>query len=244
MFCGDTTLIGVSHTDCKTVPLKCRRWTCDECFVQRARELRHKAASGEPSTFLTLTVNPAEFTTPTMAANRLSECWRLLRQQARREKRAEKIEFLAVFEVTKQGWPHLHILCRAPWLDQAWISQCMAHWMNSPIVDIRAVYNRRHASRYIGKYVSKSPFRFAGCKRYWTSRGYDLEAKPEEPAYGSNRVWWLSRESWHEIQMLLENCEWVHGDEDDDPYKMYPSDSSRWPFNDLPPPDQIKEQLQ
>lgn len=121
---------------------------------------------------VTLTVNTNAFDDVNEAAQALVHSWRMVVQRARREGIAARIPYLAVFEETKQGWPHLHILCRAPYINQAWLSERMAEYAESPIVDIRAVSSSRMASRYVAKYVSKGPGRYDGTKRYWKTQDY------------------------------------------------------------------------
>jgi hypothetical protein len=91
---------------------------------------------------------------------------------------------MAVFEETKKGEPHLHILARAPFIPQRWLSDQMSELMKAPIVDIRRVKAAAEAARYVAKYVGKGPKPFAKLKRYWSSPGYDLQkdAKPKKDA--------------------------------------------------------------
>lgn len=169
----------MSHhrTECVAVHrLYCRSWQCEDCRPRRLRMLRDLAAAGQPCTLITLTSNPNEHESPDDAARALVHAWRMTCQRARREGLAAKIPYLAVFEETRRGWPHLHILARAPYIPHDWLSERLNQYAGAPIVDIRRVYNRRHASRYVAKYVSKGPGRFEGCKRYWRSQDYQLSA--------------------------------------------------------------------
>lgn len=86
--------------------------------------------------------------------------------------KADALPFLAVFEATKLGEPHLHILCRADWVDQRWLSAIMKEQIGAPIVDVRRVRQGDRALLYVSKYIGKSPHRFSGTKRYWTSLDY------------------------------------------------------------------------
>ena len=179
MFCGSHTLTASYHDHANISVLRCRRWSCDECLPSRLWQLRGLAASGEPTRFLTLTSRYGSADTPDEAAVRLVHAFRMLVQKAVRYGFWTRPQYLAVLEATKNGWPHLHVLMRAEFIPQRWISRQMAEWIDSPVVDISAIKSRRHASRYIAKYVSKGPMKFTGCKRYWRSQSY-VQADGEE----------------------------------------------------------------
>lgn len=232
MFCDDASLLGIGPGDTLVRPLYCRRWTCETCFERRCRELRGLAAEGEPTTLITLTVNPKHFSGYDHAAKELVRAWRNIRQRAAREKLAQKIPFLAVFESTKNGWPHLHILCRAPFIPHAWLSARCRDYLRSPVVDIRAVYSRRHASRYVAKYVSKSPHRFKGVKRYWRSQDYATQERAPKPVADRNRAWLRSHYTVHDWEQIAQHWGWYVLDDDTDGLILTPStecyDPERW----------------
>jgi hypothetical protein len=137
--------------------------------------------AGKPTTFLTLTVNPAIGQDRQDRARQLSDAWKIVVKRARRKFTKAPIEYLAVFEETKKGEPHLHIIARAPYIPQRWLSDQMAELISAPIVDIRKVSQARQAAQYIAKYVGKGPKAFEQLKRYWQSKGWDLEAQPRVP---------------------------------------------------------------
>lgn len=88
-----------------------------------------------------------------------------------------KLPFLAVFEATKLGWPHLHILLRSGFIEQRWLSEQMADLIQSPIVDIRLARSPQQIASYCAKYVGKDTGKFGTSKRYWQSQDYDLRPK-------------------------------------------------------------------
>lgn len=94
-----------------------------------------------------------------------------------------KFEYGAVFELTKIGTPHLHVAARIQWIDQAWLSLQWQHYLNSPIVDVRRIDQKRRAAGYVSKYIGKEPTRIGQCKRYWFSRNYFIEPKREKRAH-------------------------------------------------------------
>lgn len=181
MLCTELTKVVNKKTHIVAEPLYCKRWSCEICAPKRQNQLRAIAKSGHPTTFLTLTVNPAVGTSPHDRAQRLVKAWRNIRQELKRSGRAAHVAFIAVFEKTKRGEPHLHILARMPFVQQSWISAYMKKYMDAPIVDIRAIRSAKMVAAYVAKYISKDTAAFEKCKRYWQSRDYQLE-KRERPS--------------------------------------------------------------
>ena len=185
MLCSEWTLVKRLRSTVTASPLKCKCWTCDLCGPMRSRQLARQAFLGRPRSFLTLTVNPARGTGPDDRARELSRAWRLLRLRAMRALNLKTMPFLAVFEKTKRGEPHLHILLRTVYIDQEWLSDQMRDLIEAPIVDIRSVEEPGKLANYITKYIAKDPHRFKGTKRYWSSQDYELPPlEPDEDVDG------------------------------------------------------------
>lgn len=161
--------------------LKCRSWLCPNCSVVRGRQLVELAKSGKPTTFITLTVNPSFGFSPASRARALAQAWPEIVRRICREFHVEHVPYLCVFEATKQGEPHLHILARLKYIPQKWLSDQMRDLIGAPIVDIRAVKSANHAAHYIAKYIGKDAHRFATCKRYWRTRSWEIDAPEPEP---------------------------------------------------------------
>lgn len=195
-FCETSAILREYPPGVKIDPLPCKRWSCPDCCHKRRARLTHEAHRGKPNTFLTLTVNPAVGTGPDHRARLLKESWTKIHRQAKKLQPDGKLPFLAVFELTKAGEPHLHILCRSKWIDQKWLSERMEEEMGAPIVDIRRIDNPKSASLYVSKYVSKNPERFPGTKRYWRTQDYFVLEKEEfTPVLGKPiRQWWMKGE--------------------------------------------------
>lgn len=133
--------------------------------------------------------------TPDEAAQELVHAWRMAIQNGKRNKIFEQMQYIAVFEKTEQGWPHLHILARCDWLAQEWLSKKMEQYANSPIVDIRKVKSKKRAAWYVAKYTAKDPERFDRCKRYWRTHGYALTVdNKEKPVHDHFKGLWSD---WH-----------------------------------------------
>lgn len=178
MLCSEWALVKRLRRAISVSPLKCKTWTCPLCGPMRARQLAREAHLGQPTTFLTLTVNPAIGIDADDRAVSLSHAWRTLRKRIIRRYGIKALPFLAVFEKTKRGEPHLHILARMPYVPQAWLSDQMKELTGAPVVDIRSINDPRKAANYVTKYIAKDPHKFVGTKRYWQSRDYQL-ADPE-----------------------------------------------------------------
>lgn len=179
MLCTDLTLVKHDKTSSTAEPLRCRSWQCEHCNPLRRKRLVREAAHGEPRTMITLTVNPSVLGSPTERAQALVAAWREVRRQAKKRYGYKKISFLAVFERTKRGEPHLHILSRVKWIDHSWLSNLMKSLIGAPVVDIRHVDKARNVARYVSKYIGKDPQPFEGCKRYWRSLDW-LQTKTRE----------------------------------------------------------------
>ena len=189
MYCGDTSLVNTNGWEGTATPLRCKCWTCPDCAPGRKARLKALARRGHPTTFITLTASPAAGETPHEAAQTLVKAWRRIRRELVEKKGMKNPPFIAVFEKTKKGRPHLHILARVAFVNQKWLSNRMRHLARSPIVDIRRVHNDRQAASYVSKYLAKDPTRFSGCKRYWRSMDWDLnivltDEPPFERAFG------------------------------------------------------------
>lgn len=156
----------------RAIKVTCRSWGCDSCRNDRSRQLIGEAQEGAPERFITLSVNPNWFNTPEERARRLVAAWRLIRRRFLKMRPNAQIEFMAVFERTKKGEPHLHIVQRGSFIPQKWLAGQMAELMGAPVVDIRYIRSKKTVAFYIFKYIGKEPFQFGTLKRYWRSKRY------------------------------------------------------------------------
>lgn len=191
--CGGWSLVRHDHNGTQAITLWCRSWQCADCAPFRVSSLKRLAVDGNPTTFITLTVNPAHGQDRQERAQQLSDAWKIVVKRARRRWKKGEIEYLCVFEETKKGEPHLHILCRAPYIPQKWLSQQMDELISAPVVDIRRVGAAKNAARYVAKYVGKGPKAFAALKRYWKSKNYD---QSEQPVPDASDYPWKPWEMW------------------------------------------------
>lgn len=201
MLCGEGTLINLGVDRLRATVLRCRSWTCDWCSYDRRRQLTAQAIDGKPNTFITLTVDPSRFQTPVNRARELVMAWRQVVKRAKKQYRYRTIPYLCVFEATKTGEPHLHILLRVPWIQQKWLSVQMEELIGAPIVDIRRITNRSMVAGYVAKYVGKAPHKFGTCKRYWQTKDYcktDYKKPDKDPLWYAN--WEIRDQNIEEIE--------------------------------------------
>lgn len=134
------------------------------------------------TTLMTLTCNPARHPHVDDAFARTSLAVNQLFKRIRRRWPDSRIEYFLVWERTKKGWPHAHLLLRAPFIPQGWLSGVWNELTGAPIVDIRAVHTPGEVVAYIAKYLSKDPRAPVGMKRYRSSRRFFNAVLPHHGA--------------------------------------------------------------
>jgi len=217
VYCAEWALVKHQSQHVTVLPLMCKCWTCDECRPGRTRRLVEEAKAGAPTIFITLTSRRRAHLTPSEAAVELVWAWRIIRRQYVREHGKGSLPFFAVFEATKRGWPHIHIVARCKWLSQKWLRKRMTELIDSPVQDVRQVYGLNKVAWYVSKYISKNPHRFEGVKRYWRSLDYltppadtDQDEEAEIPYWHVIKRYWqfvasdLSEQGW----IVNENTVW------------------------------------
>lgn len=198
------------------ITLYCRSWHCDVCAPRRKRQVIREALAGKPRTFVTLTSRRVPRKDADSAARELKRAWCIVRRSAQRRERREKHPYFAVFEKTKHGWPHLHILTRSRWIDQRWLSDEMERLIGAPVVHVRRIRGRRKAAYYVAKYLGKDPTAFQGCKRYWrTLDWHKLRSTPNENERVPSETWHVVPHSLHQLEHLFESNGWTWWREED-----------------------------
>jgi hypothetical protein len=128
--------------------------------------------AGKPLLFITLTADPSAYDSIEHAVRRMTEGLGKMARLLRKRLANHQFEYLAVWEATKQGWPHLHILSPQHWVPKGLLKLLWHQLTGSYIIDIRRIHNPDVAARYVAKYVAKGPAAFKGTKRYRYSRHY------------------------------------------------------------------------
>jgi hypothetical protein len=160
-------------------PVQCKRWSCENCAPWNADKLSKRIAAGKPDKMLTLTYRATREGTPHDHACELVWAWRVVLKRFKREFPRKQIEYACVVERTANGEPHLHLALRADFIPFAWLQAQMKDLIDSPRVRIERLRSVDQAIDYLTGYMTKDPYKFEGCKRFWFSRGYDLEANDD-----------------------------------------------------------------
>lgn len=182
MLCTDMALCQERAGATYAEPLRCNSWQCEYCAPRRKKRLIAECLSGKPNTFITLTVNPAEYSDRHERARELKRAWTVVRRALARTYGFKKMPFLAVFEATKKGEPHLHIVARVKWIPQKWLSDYMNRLIGAPVVSIERIHNKKKMVNYVAKYIGKDPQRFEGTKRYWKSQNFVIDDQRQKDA--------------------------------------------------------------
>jgi hypothetical protein len=169
----------------------------------RNRLLKLVEASA-PSSFLTLTIDANAFPSPQAAARRMNWAFPRLIAKMRRFVLSGGVEYLAVWERTRAGWPHIHALLKSEYIPQPLISRWWRALAGSPVVYIEAVTSARGGGRYVAKYLVKDPDPFNFGRAIRASRGFLVEPmRPQGTRYCTlgpvriyeGRAWeWLENE--------------------------------------------------
>ena len=207
MLCGECSLVNHRIGLTTVTPLRCKCWSCDECRPRRKRQLIREVKLGRPNSLITLTSQRKPGGCPDAAARALALAWRKVRREFVEKSGPGSMPFLAVFEATKHGWPHLHIVARVKWLDQGWLSDRMRFHTGAPIVDVRRVKGVRGVAAYIAKYLGKKPHRFDGTKRYWRSLDWLDPVRALVDGFKDDTgEWHVLRERWDVFARRLERA--------------------------------------
>lgn len=209
MLCSEAVIVNHGIEEAQAVTLKCRSWGCELCQPDRKRDLIALAKGGRPKVFVTLTVNPGFGSDPVDRARGLVKAWRRIVKLAKIRYSRPKIPYFCVFEATKAGEPHLHILVDIPWIDQKWLSREMADMNGAPVVWIVKIRSPSHVAHYIAKYIGKAPQKFGTLKRYWYTRGWEVDPFKPDPLPGCwSKAWRIARTDLATLQSEWEYQGW------------------------------------
>lgn len=195
MYCTEASLVKVEGNGFWAASLECRSWQCENCRPKRKRQVSRQAAEGNPTRFVTLTVNPAWGSSPKQRARALVDCWRGFVAFFKWLGYTTDLPYFAVFEATKKGEPHLHILTRGVFIPHWLLSEYMDAHMDAPNVWITECHRRRDAARYVSKYLGKANQKFGTCKRYWCTRSWRHPSNDDRPQSKRQEPGWY-RVNW------------------------------------------------
>lgn len=173
MLCSEAIKVNANEQGGQAATLKCKRWSCPICAPDNRRRVIRLGQRGNPDKMLTLTSRLGSYESPDAAAQAMRDHFAKLVRMIRKRWPASRFEYLRVFEATQNGWPHMHLLIRAPFIPQRWLSAAWGRLHGAPQVDIRSIKNKEHYKFYVTKYIGKDLHRFAGVTRWFRSKGYD-----------------------------------------------------------------------
>lgn len=165
MRCGEASL--VSEAEGVAVSQRCRRWSCDHCLPLLRAKVAKRVADGRSNAFATIKAPPGLRDDPDAQIAALVRGWK----RARRRPAFAAVQYFVVVEATQRGEPHLHIAIRFPFEPHslAALERMLLDAMSAVgvvDVDLRPVHN----ADGLGRYMAKEPIKFAGSRRYWSSR--------------------------------------------------------------------------
>lgn len=197
--------------------LPCRTWSCRICAETKIKALAATVQLAAPNRLLTLTVDPALYSSRREAWQKTRKCVPLLIRQLR--KKFGEIEYLRVTEVTAKGWPHYHLLVRSGFLPHSVVKAYWSELTGARIVDLRQVTKSFSAYKYLVKYLAKLH------KLEWTerhvsmSRGFAPKQKwqPEinldtaEPDFIRDHPAYVLMERYHgvRLQRISKNAHFI-----------------------------------
>ncbi len=192
--CGSGSVVGYSKESqvAVVIPCTCKSWWCAKCKTPKALRLIERICSGDPERMITLTSNPNACADPSDALDKIKAGLKLLFRKMR--KTFGKNEYALINELSKRGWPHVHIAMRGTYIPHHWLKYWWNVFTGASIVHVTKINNEKHASRYMAKYFLKDQgpvLRLLGHRRLYTvSRGWALRAL-KSPA-----IWKASDFTW------------------------------------------------
>ena len=163
------------------VPISCRSWDCADCAKKNKRRLLRRLRYAEPNLFATLTTSERTASTPEEAFTRANAALPILFKRWRRYRPGMRLDYFLVWERTKRGWPHIHLLLVAPRVAKRWLSRQWLELTGCYIVDLQPLGSVEHAASYLAKYLTKDPQVPAGFRRWRRTAGFFQTAKEPPP---------------------------------------------------------------
>ncbi|MDO9694399.1 MAG: hypothetical protein Q7W56_06680 [Candidatus Latescibacteria bacterium] len=184
--CGSKVITRVETTDGARnrvyKRIYCKTWGCSYCGPIRAWSLCQNIAKcaeqHKLDRLMTLTLDPSKVGNQN-PYKLIRGTWAKFRVVIRRHT-GQKVSFIEVLELQKNGMPHLHVLI-SHYLDQKWISNRWQRLGGGRIVHIERVVELDRVGYYLGKYLSKDAILGVprGIRRFSSSRDIHLREKAE-----------------------------------------------------------------
>ena len=172
--CTNTAFVNANPHEGEVSLLRCKRWSCETCHPYNRMKVMNAARKGKPNIFMTLTSVEGAFSSPDEAARDMKRALVLLRRRIERRWGIEKLPFIVVFERTKKGWPHMHLLLRGKYMHWRVLRGMWEELTGAHQVDVRFIRKASQVLFYVTKYIGKELAAFEGCKRWWRSHNYNV----------------------------------------------------------------------
>ncbi|GAI69972.1 unnamed protein product [marine sediment metagenome] len=191
----------------------CRSWDCEKCGPRKRAALIARIAAGKPERELTLTCPVGKFLTPRLAALAMKAAFAELMRHIRRV--WGPCEYILVWEFTKKGVPHCHVVLRGGYVAQKWISRLWNALGIGPIVYINSVKGSKlhaaHVCKYLAKANGQSARALAPLHVVQVSKNYDLAQEPRTAVEKyPDMVWvWDRLPPWEVARRFEEHAKWV-----------------------------------
>lgn len=180
--CTDRVFVNADTTSAEIKGLRCKRWDCEICKPFNRMRVMHAAKNGRPNLFMTLTCDHKKYSSPSEAARDMKRGLVLLRRMIERRWKVKNVPFIVVFEAHESGWPHMHLLLRAPYMHWKVLRGMWEHITGAFQVHVSEIKTIGQALFYVTKYIGKDLGKFDGCKRWWRSHNYNqIDEKHEKP---------------------------------------------------------------
>lgn len=177
-WCATNTLEDGTHV---AVPISCRSWDCVDCAKKNKRRLLRRLHYAKPNLFATLTTSERTATTPEEAFARANAALPILFKRWRRARPGVRLDYFLVWERTKRGWPHIHLLLVGAAVPKRWLSRQWLELTGCYIVDLQPLGSIAHAAGYLTKYLTKDPQVPAGFRRWRRTAGFFNTAAEPPP---------------------------------------------------------------
>lgn len=182
MLCPEAVLIGKAHGHGVAATLRCKQWDCARCESDNRKRLALLIRDLKPTLFLTFTASPHWGGSPDDRARKLTVDFQNARRRLRRLT-GMKIDFVAVFEATRRGEPHLHIAVACCPLRAEVLQRKILEWLGEPNGSRRVKVRPVHDVDGLASYMSKGPHKFDCCKRHWCSLGWRVRRAVEDAGF-------------------------------------------------------------
>lgn len=159
----------------------CNKYSCEVCGPRKRFQLVARIREAAPNRFITLTVGRER-----TASEQQAIITKSLPKFAKRIREAvHEFEYLRMIEECDDGYPHIHLLARSPYVHWQTILDEWRTLTGSQRIDVRKAHGK--SAGYIAKYINKarnkslewSRQRMSVTKNFWPKR----DRTPREPEW-------------------------------------------------------------